>query len=137
MERPAGMYSRPHRPRSPAIAAIGLMSMAAAAKAPAQNRVARIDSVLQVASIATCRRAAPTPTSGNAISILRRGARILGSKDTTVNFGEGIRVTALTDVRLRVDPQFGNGTFFFAPQFGRCSTKETGRLFDGIPPKIN
>lgn len=107
-----------------------LESTATHAQSP---RVGYVDSIAGVDPTTTCARkyavTAPVPS----ISLIRKDATIALQRRDSAVLMDKLRVNRFVDVRFRVDAQrFGNGIFYFAPEFGRCPDAATGLRAAGL-----
>ncbi|MEO7996663.1 MAG: hypothetical protein ABI852_04415 [Gemmatimonadaceae bacterium] len=111
-------------------ALVMLVNTAVFAQSP---RVGYVDSIAGVDPTTTCARnyavTAPTPS----ISLVRKDATIALQRRDSAVLMDKLRVNRFVDVRFRVDAErFGNGIFYFAPEFGRCPDAATGLRAAGL-----
>lgn len=131
----ASRSGAPHRITAVS-AALVLAMIALATQGRAQSqRVGHINDVRALAPTAGCRRAAPDTGSRDSLALIRRGVTRLAWPQDSAILQDRLLVRRSTVVRFRVDAaRFGTGTFYFAPELGRCREAASALQVQGIRP---
>ena len=102
------------------------------------TRVGHIDDVRGIDSSASCARNFRLPPPPSPISLIRGNRPIAAMPPDSAVLLDRLRVQRFADVRFRIDAgRFGDGTFYFAPELGRCATASTTLQTRGLTMAAN
>ncbi len=107
----------------------------AAAQSP---RVGHINEVLGVDSSASCARSYRLPPPPLSVALVRRNVPNPATPPDSAVLLDRLRVHRFADVRFRIDAgRFGDGTFYLAPELGRCTTAAASLQTHGLTLTAN